>query len=392
MKITNRLVKIQDYIFSSLEETKNNLIDKGARIYDLSIGDPDLPTPDFIKDEFINRLSCEGYNKYPPYSGIIEFKRAVANYYRRKFDVELDYRDEVGVLIGSKEGIAHLFLALTDPSDYVLIPNPGYPVYLSCAQICGCMPYCMNLSQQNDYLPNIYSIYPEVARRAKMLIINYPNNPTGAVANYSFLKDVIKFGKRNDIAIINDSAYINIVNDEKYSISILQVDGAKDIAVEVGSLSKTYNMAGWRIGYIVGNREIIKKLMLIKNNFDSGVFIPVQYAAAEALNNGDKYIEYINKIYLERRKLVEYYLSNIGINIYNSNGTFYVWFKIPDGYKSEEFCKFLLSASNVLLTPGDAFGNIGEGYCRISLTKDLKTLEEAMIKMAKSLNDILIQI
>jgi LL-diaminopimelate aminotransferase len=285
-------------------------------------------------------------------------------------------------LIGSKEGIAHLFLALADNNDYVLIPDPGYPVYNAAAVIAGCSVYKMQLKAEDQYLPRLDNIFPEVAKRAKILIVNYPNNPTGAVASDEFYKGLIGFGKENDIVIVNDGAYMDICRDGTKPKSILQTTGAKDICVEFGTLSKSYNMTGWRIGYIAGNSEVIKKLMVIKTNFDSGQFGALQMAGVKALNEGAKIIKELNEIYELRRGVVIEKLKQLGIEAYNSKGAFYVWFKVPRGYKSEEFSNHVLEKTGVIITPGTTFGASGEGYCRISLTASLNRLEEAMYRIA----------
>ncbi|MDF2674008.1 MAG: aspartate/tyrosine/aromatic aminotransferase [Clostridiales bacterium] len=378
MKIVNRTSKLPPYVFSKIDEIKKKLISEGIDIIDIGIGDPDRPTPDFIVNSAIESIKNSAYHRYPPYYGLLEFKIAVAEYYKRKYNVELDHENEVAVLIGSKEGIAHLFLALADNNDYVLIPDPGYPVYNAAAVIAGCSVYKMYLKAEDQYLPRLDNIFPEVAKKAKILITNYPNNPTGAVATEEFYKNLIDFGKGNDIVIANDGAYMDICREGTESRSILQTPGAKDICVEFGTLSKAYNMTGWRIGYVVGNSEVIKKLMVIKTNFDSGQFCALQMAGVKALEEGDKTIEELNKIYELRRKIVIERLKKIGIEPYNSKGTFYVWFKVPRGYKSEEFSSLILEKTGVIITPGNTFGVSGEGYCRISLTVSLERLEEAM--------------
>lgn len=378
MKIVNRTARLPVYVFSRIDEIKRKLIAEGVDIIDIGIGDPDMPTPDFIVNEAIESIKNPDYHKYPPYNGLLEFKIAVAEYYKRKYGVELNYNNEIAALIGSKEGIAHLFLALTDNNDYVLIPDPGYPVYNSAAVIAGCNVYKMYLKPEDQYLPRLESIFPEVAKKAKLLIVNYPNNPTGAVASYEFYKNLISFGMENDIIIANDGAYMDICKEGVNPLSILQIPGAKKISVEFGTLSKSYNMTGWRIGYVVGNPQVIKKLMVIKTNFDSGQFGALQTAGIKALRDGDKTIDELNKIYELRRRIVIDRLMKMGLEAYNSKGTFYVWFRVPRGYKSQEFSTYVLEKAGVIITPGDTFGESGEGYCRISLTVNCEKLEEAM--------------
>ncbi|GFR35054.1 aminotransferase class I/II-fold pyridoxal phosphate-dependent enzyme [Thermobrachium celere] len=381
MKLSNRLNKVPKYIFSRLDELKAKYKEKGIKVIDLSIGDPDIETPEFVVDFLIESLKNQNYHKYPPYDGIEELKISIANYYKRRFNVDLNYKDEVAVLIGSKEGIAHMFLALTDINDYVIIPDPAYPVYRATANIAGCNVYTMPLIAKENYLPNLDNIYDEVKRKAKLLIVNYPNNPTGAVADVEFFKKLIDFGKQNDILIVNDAAYAEILETGRKPASILQVEGAKDISIEFGSLSKIFSMTGWRVGFVVGNREAISKIVSVKSNFDSGQFIPIQKAAAYALDFTDIYVDFINDIYNERRKIVVDVLRSKNLEVYDSKGTFYVWFKVPPNYNSEEFCSLILERAHVLITPGNAFGDRGEGYARISLTSSTKEIKQAMDKI-----------
>jgi LL-diaminopimelate aminotransferase len=370
---TNRLPM---YIFSKLESIKNELASKGIEIIDLSIGDPDMETPGFIVDGMIASLNASKQYSYPPYRGIDKFKMAVAEYYFINYGVELDYESEVAALIGSKEGIAHLILGMTDIGDYLILPDPSYPVYNASAVISGAKVHRISLEETNCYLPKLENIEKNIINHTKMLIVNYPNNPTGAIANSSFYEELIAFGKLNNIVIVNDGAYMDICNKAICPISVLQTKGAKDISVEFGTLSKSYNMTGWRIGFVVGNKEIINQLMLVKTNFDSGQFTAVQEAGVLALKYGKGTIATLNEIYDERRAIIVVALQSIGITVYNSLGTFYVWFKIPNKYTSEVFANKFLNEIGVLITPGNAFGNNGEGYCRISLTAHDEKLHE----------------
>ncbi|SKA92471.1 LL-diaminopimelate aminotransferase apoenzyme [Caloramator quimbayensis] len=378
MKFVNRTQKIPQYIFSKLDAVKKQLEQKGIEIIDLGIGDPDIPTPEVIVNSMGNYIKNPKNYKYPPYSGIDEFKKAVANYYNKNYNVDLDYNAEVAALIGSKEGIAHLFLSLTDIDDYVILPDPAYPVYQAAAIIAGCNIFKMPLKEENNYLPDLSNIDKEILKKAKILIVNYPNNPTGAVADEEFYRNLIRLGIENDIAIVNDGAYLQIYKSDIKPKSLLEIPYAKNIAVEFGSLSKSYNMSGWRLGYVAGSSEIIKKLMIIKTNFDSGQFSAIQQTGAYALNYVSDFSEYINEIYKDRRKIVEDKLKEKNYYVYDSKGTFYVWFKVPNNLSSEEFSKLVLEKTGVLITPGNAFGDFGEGYCRISLTVNKNKLIEAM--------------
>lgn len=381
MKIVNRTAKIPRYIFSKFDEVKKNLKEKGIKVIDLGIGDPDNPTPPLIVEEMAKCIKNYDNHKYPPYNGIDDFRKAVAEHYHNKYNVELDYQTEIAALIGSKEGLAHLFLALCDPGDYVLIPDPAYPIYQASSIIAGCSIYKMPLTEANNYLPNLNNIYPEVAKKAKVLVVNYPNNPTGAIANIEFFQKLIDFGKENNVVIVNDGAYMDIHKIGEMVPSLLQVPGSKDVGVEFGSLSKSFNMTGWRLGYVVGNKEVINKLVGIKTYFDSGQFPAIQQVGAYALRCGEESINTINKLYEHRRAIAVEKLEKKGFSVYESKGAFYIWLKVPKGYQSIEFSSLVLEKTGVLITPGNAFGSYGEGYCRISLTVDTKDLEEAMIRL-----------
>jgi LL-diaminopimelate aminotransferase len=368
VKATNKTNNLPIYIFSELEKVKKELIKKGIEVIDLSIGDPDMDTPEFIVEGMVDALLDKKNYNYPPYRGTDEFKKAVAEYYLINFGVELDYESEVAALIGSKEGIAHLILGMTDIGDYIILPDPSYPVYNASAVISGCKVHRINILEEDNYLPRLHGIENEIIEKSKMLIVNYPNNPTGAVANSDFYKELIEFGKHNNIVIANDGAYMDICSSGARPISLLMTEGAKDICVEFGTLSKSYNMTGWRIGFVVGNKEIINQLMLVKTNFDSGQFTAIQQAGSLALKNGKDIIDNLNELYEERRKILVNALKSIGIMVYDSLGTFYVWFKCPSNYSSFDITNIFLNEIGVLITPGAAFGNNGEGYCRISLT------------------------
>jgi LL-diaminopimelate aminotransferase len=384
VKATNKTSKLPMYIFSEIENIKSELVKKGIEIIDLSIGDPDMETPGFIVDGMIEALKDSKNYKYPPYWGIVEFKKAVAEYYYNNFGVELDYDCEVAALIGSKEGIAHLILGMTDIEDYIILPDPSYPVYNSSAIISGCRVHRINLYEADNYLPRLDSIEAAIIKKAKMLIVNYPNNPTGAVASSVFYKELIAFGKMNDIVIVNDGAYLDICNKKTSPISLLSTKGSKDIGVEFGTLSKSYNMTGWRIGFVVGNKEIINQLMLVKTNFDSGQFTAIQQAGILALKNGKLVRDNLNKIYDARRKVIAGALQSIGIKVYDSFGTFYVWFKVPANFSSEAMVNLFLNDIGVLITPGNAFGSNGEGYCRISLTAG----EDKLLEVSKRISNL----
>lgn len=383
MKEYARIRRIPKYMFSDLDKIKNKLQKEGREIIDISIGDPDLPTP-----EFIIRALQEGSedivnHRYPPYEGTYEFRKAVADYYKRRFNVDLDMNDEVAALIGSKEGITHLSLALVDEGDMAIVPDPAYPIYNSSIFLAGGIPCITPLTADNHFIPDLSIIDKNTAKKIKLMYINYPNNPTGAVSSLDSLKYIIEFARENEIIVCNDAAYNEIVFDNNKPVSILNIDGAKDVAVELCSLSKSYNMTGWRIGYAVGNKEVLKKLMVIKMNTDSGQFGAIQHAASAALNHGDHHIEYMKRLYKKRRDTVLSALRECGIEATIPEGSIYIWFKIPHKMRSEEYAAELIKKFGIIVTPGTAFGIFGEGYCRIALTVDEMTLKNAVRRMKK---------
>lgn len=382
MKEYGRLKNIPPYMFSGLDNLKNSLLNRGYDIIDLSIGDPDLPTPDFIVEALKRGADDCKNHRYPPYRGTREFREAVADYYRRRFGVLLDADCEVIALLGSKEGIAHLSLALIDEGDIAIVPDPSYPVYKSSVSIAGGEPHILCLTEEKGYFPDFDGIDEAIARKANLMFLSYPNNPTGTVCTKDFYIKAVEFARRYGIAIACDAAYNEIVFDGK-AMSILQVRGAKDVAVEFGTLSKTYSMTGWRIGYAVGNSELIRALAAIKENMDSGVFGAVQHAGAVALNQGDGYIEYMKGIYKKRRDMAVELLHDAGISFIKPMGGFYIWIRVPEGYTSYEYASMLAEKCGVVITPGAAFGRYGEGYCRLSLTTGEDKLSEALYRMGR---------
>lgn len=381
MKINNRLNSIGEYHFKKIDEIKYKLESEGINVINLGIGDPDLPTDNRILDALIQGFNSKDFNKYPPYDGIRELKVGIINYYKKVYGVKLK-EDEVVILIGSKEGISNLIPAVCDFKDYALIPDPAYPVYEICSKLWGVETYKFPLTKNSDYLPKLEFIPQNIVRSSKLIVINYPNNPTGAVANHVFYKEIIKFAEKNNIVLCNDGAYNEIIEENKEPLSLMQFDYKKR-CIEFGSFSKTYNMTGFRLGYAVGNREIIKALIKIKSNVDSGQFIPIQLAGIEALKIKREYINGIRSIYDERRKIVENILNNKNISFFRTKGTFYLWCKVPRKYSTNEFCEELLRDNKIIVTPGSNFGSLGDGYFRISLTTDKKILAEAINKIKK---------
>lgn len=381
MKKCCRIERMPRYMFSDLDSIKNKMLKEGRDVIDISVGDPDLPTPGFIIDALKDASEDRRYHRYPPYEGTFEFKKAVADYYKRRFNVSLDAESEVIALIGSKEGITHLSLALLDEGDIAIVPDPGYPIYAISAHIAGATPHAVHLKRENNFLPDICEIDECTQKLAKLMFINYPNNPTGAVCSLDSMRNIIEFARKNDIIVCNDAAYNEIVFDNNKPVSLLNVIGAKEYGVELGTLSKSYNMTGWRIGYAVGNSDALKKMMAIKVNTDSGQFGAIQHAASEALNKGDGHILYMNEIYRKRRNKAAALLKGIGIDVYMPQGSIYLWFKVPCGYTSEKFASELIEKCGVIVTPGTAFGAFGEGFCRAALTVDDGDFEKAVSRM-----------
>lgn len=368
MKQARRLDNAPPYLFVEIEANIRKAQAMGVDVISLGIGDPDIPTPEFIVEKMQEALRNPVYHAYPEYSGCLEFRTAVCRYYKRRFGVDLDPETEVVALLGSKEGIAHIFFALVNDCDFTLVPDPQYPVYKLASALTGGVPYPMPLLRENAYLPDLSLIPKEVARRSKILFVNYPNNPTGTVADLAFYQQVVDYGLENDIVVCNDNAYSEFTYDGITAPSILQAKGAMETAVEFHSLSKSYNMTGWRIGFAVGCREAIAKLKKMKENIDSGVFTAIQIAGIEALDNGDAFVKTMREVYTRRRDLALSCLHSLGLEFEVPKGAFYVWVKVPQGYTSKSFTARLLDQTGVVVAPGSGYGEYGEGYFRISLT------------------------
>lgn len=384
-ELSERLRKLPPYLFAEIDEMKRQKEKEGVKVIDFGVGDPDIPTPRHIVEAMQKAVEKPENHKYPSYEGMLSFRQAVAEFYRRRKGVQLDPEKQVISLIGSKEGIAHLPLAFVNDGDYVLVPDPGYPVYFASTLLADGVPYRIPLKKENGFLPDFESIPDEVARKAKILFLNYPNNPTTAVAEKEFIKSAVDFCKDNGIILAHDFAYGEITFDGYRAKSFLEVDEAFEVCIEFNSLSKTYNMTGWRIGFAVGNEDILKGLLKVKTNVDSGVFQAVQEAAIVALTGSDECIERNCKIYRERRDVLIRGLQEIGLNLEKPKATFYVWCEVPEGYTSIEFTKKLLNEAGILVTPGVGFGEYGEGFVRFALTRDVKVIEEA-IERLKNIN------
>ncbi len=355
------------YLFAEIDERKRETEKKGVDIIDFGIGDPDLPTPPHIVEAVCNAAKDPSNHRYPSYEGMLSFREAVATWYKQRKHIELDAADEVLTLIGSKEGIAHSAFAFLNPGDIALVPDPAYPVYNNAAIMANSRPYSVPLTEEHGFKPDLERIDNEVARKAKIMFLNYPNNPTAATAEKSFFKEVVDFAHDYGIIILHDNPYSELTFDGYEAPSFLAVDGARDVGVEFGSLSKTYNMTGWRIGFVFGNAEIIKGLKLVKTNVDSGAFQAVQIAGIAALTGPQDCIKQNVAIYKERRDLLADGLRSSGIELEKPKATFYIWAKVPPGFSSIQFSMFLLERTGVVVTPGIGFGEAGEGFVRFSL-------------------------
>ncbi|MDI6640920.1 MAG: LL-diaminopimelate aminotransferase [Elusimicrobiota bacterium] len=377
---SNRLKKLPSYLFIEIDRKKKELESSGADIISLGVGDPDLPTPEHIVKAAQEALTNTAYHQYPFGPGTAIFRQAIAKWYKSRFDVELNPEEEIHALIGSKEGLAHLPLAVVNPGEYVLVPDPGYPVYRASVIFAGAKPYPMPLISKNNFIPELTKIPKSILAKTRLMFLNYPNNPTGVTATRKFFVDVVRFAKRYNIIVAHDIAYSEIYFDEENPpISFLSTPGAKDVGVEFHSLSKTYNMTGWRCGWVSGNSQIVKALSKVKDNFDSGVFAAIQHAAVVALTSSQDCVEEMRKIYKLRRDTLVSGLSKIhNWKVKLPKTTFYVWAEIPKKYTSIEVTEKLLTEANVLATPGVGMGKYGEGYVRFALTVDIKRIEEAV--------------
>jgi LL-diaminopimelate aminotransferase len=378
-----RIDQIPPYLFAEIDKKKQEMRKKGVDLIDLGIGDPDLPTPKLIIERLKTAAENPRNHRYPSYEGMIEFRTAVAQWYAKRFDVHLDPETEVLSLIGSKEGIAHIPLAFVNPGDYTLVPSPGYPVYRVSTLFAGGIPYFLTLRKENGFLPKLSEIPQEVAKKTKLLFINYPNNPTSAIAEKSFFEEVVAFARRYEIIVCHDAAYSEIAFDGYQPPSFMEVEGAKEVGIEFHSLSKTFNMTGWRIGFAVGHAEIVSALGRIKTNIDSGIFQAIQEAGTEALNHFDTPFPEIIQIYERRRDILVKGLREIGLEVDLPKATFYVWFQVPRGYTSAQFASFLIEKAGIVATPGNGFGEAGEGYIRMALTVDEKRIKEAIERLKK---------
>jgi LL-diaminopimelate aminotransferase len=376
-----RIQQLPPYLFARIEQKIEELKAMGKDVISLGIGDPDTPTPDLVIEELCRQAHFPEHHRYPSSVGMLQFRQAVADWYSQRFNVDLDPRSEIVTLIGSKEGIAHINLCYVNPGDYNLVPDPGYPVYGIGTLLAGGQVYPMPLLEEGGFLPDFSRIPEDTAAKAKLMFLNYPNNPTGAEASLEFFQEAVDFAREYDLIICHDAAYSEIYFGSDKPPSILEVKGAKDVAIEFNSLSKPYNMTGWRIGWAAGNSRVIDALGRIKSNMDSGQFQAVQAAGMAALKHAGENVVKMRRIYAERAKIVVDFLKEIGWNVKQPEATFYMWLPVPEGYTSTSFAEYVLEKSAVVLTPGNGYGKYGEGYFRISLTIETERLREAMERL-----------
>ena len=389
LQIADRIASLPPYPFAKLDKLKAEELQKGRKLISLSIGDPDLPTPDFIIDRLVQAAKNPANHQYPSYWGMGSFRRTVSQWFQGRFNVKLDPETEVLTLIGSKEGIAHLPIAFVNPGESTLVPNPGYPVYSVATKFVGGVPLEFTLNAAQGFLPDFSAIETLIrgGKRIRLWFLNYPNNPTAATASLDVFKEIVAFAKKHDIIVCHDHAYSEIYFDGVRPPSILEVAGAKDIACEFHSLSKTFNMTGWRIGFFVGNRAIVDGLARVKTNMDSGVFNACQEAGAAALMQGDSFCESLRQIYQERRDILVPALQSAGLECSMPKGTFYVWCRLPQDqtWTAESYVTHLIQNKGIVATPGTAFGTAGEGFVRLTLCSDKAVLKQVAEALRSSL-------
>jgi LL-diaminopimelate aminotransferase len=378
MKLAKRLNRLPPYLFVEITQKIAELRARGEDIISFAIGDPDLPTPSHIIEYMCQAARDPTNHRYPETAGLPKLRQAIAEWYKKRFGVTLDPDREVLPLIGSKEGIGHIALCFIEPGDLALVPDPGYPPYSLGTILAGGEPYFMPLKEENNFLPNFEAIPDRVANKAKLMWLNYPNNPTGAIASLDFFERAAHFAQKYNLAICHDAAYTEVVFDGYKPPSFMQIPEAKEIGVEFHSLSKTYHMTGWRIGMVVGNANMIRALFQVKSNLDSGIPQAIQYAAVEALCGSQEHIAERNAIFQRRRDKLVKVLNEIGLKARIHKATFYVWAKVPQGYTSVDFTKTLLDEAKIAVTPGIGYGKEGDGYIRLSLTISDDRLEQGM--------------
>ena len=382
MKFASRIGRVPPYPFVEISRKIAARKADGIDVISFGIGDPDIPTPDFVVDALRDAALDPPNHRYPESDGLPEFKSAVADWYSRRFGVALDADTEVLSLIGAKEGIGHASLCFIEPGAVALVPDPGYPVYAVGAMFAGGESYFMPLERENGFLPDLDAIPEDVARRATLMWLNYPNNPTGAVAEADYFRTAIDFARRNDIALLHDACYSEVAYDGYRPISFLEVEGAKEVGLEFHSLSKSYNMTGWRLGMAVGNAEMIDSLMVVKSNLDSGVPQAIQQMGMAAMAKPPESVDERNEVYKRRRDVVCAALNAIGLAVEPPAASLYIWAPVPEGYESAGFAEAVLEGCDIVVSPGSSYGSHGEGYIRLSLTLSDADLDRAVDRLA----------
>lgn len=380
----DRLKALPQYVFARLDELKANARAQGVDLIDLGMGNPDGATPQPVVDAAQRALQDVKNHGYPPFEGTASFRTAITDWYQRHYDVQLDPDGEALPLLGSKEGLTHLALAYINPGDTILVPSPSYPPHFRGPLLAGADLYPLMLSAEKDWLIDLGAIPDEVAQRAKILYFNYPSNPTTATAPREFFEEVVAFARKHEILLVHDQAYAELAFDGYQPTSLLEIPGAKDIGVEFHTLSKTYNMAGWRIGFVVGNRHVIQGLRTLKTNLDYGLFSALQAAAETALRLPEPYIQEVRDRYRMRRDFLIEGLGKLGWTIPKPSATMYLWVPCPIGQTSTDFALSVLQTTGVVVTPGNAFGTGGEGYVRVSLIAECDRLQEALDRLAQA--------
>ncbi|MEW6182372.1 MAG: LL-diaminopimelate aminotransferase [Bacillota bacterium] len=387
-EVAQRVKSLPPYLFARIEQLIDQKKAAGVDIISLGIGDPDEPTPEHICAEASRQVHVRENHQYPSSVGMLSFREAVARWYNGRFGVNLEPKTEVVSLIGSKEGIAHVAWCYVNPGDTVLVPDPGYPVYAGGTILAGGIPYLMPLLPENRFLPRLEDIPGETARKAKIMFLNYPNNPTAAVADKGFFENVVAFAREYDILVCHDAAYIDVAYEGYRPPSFLETQGAKDVGIEFCSVSKPYNMTGWRCGWAAGRRDAVEVLGRLKSNIDSGIFQAIQFAATAALTGDQECVAKTNALYQKRRDTAVAALREMGWHIDPPMATFYLWLPVPKGQTAESFAEYLIDNAGVVITPGTGYGKYGDGYYRISLTIAGNRLREAMTRMKRILGKI----
>ena len=382
MKFASRIEKVPPYLFVGISRKIAEKRAQGIDVISFGIGDPDIPTPENVVEKLREAALDSPNHRYPETDGLPEFRQAVADWYQRRFGISVHPDKETLPLIGAKEGIGHAALCFIEPGDIALVPDPGYPVYSVGTWFAGGECHWMPLLEENGWMPDLDAISDDVADKAKVIWLNYPNNPTGAIADAGYFAKVVDFAKAHDIAVMHDASYSEVAFDGYRPISFLETPGAIDVGVEFHSLSKSYNMTGWRLGMAVGNEDIISALMVIKSNLDSGVPNAIQYMGMEAMELSQNAIDERNAIYEHRRDRVVQTLRDIGLDAIPPKASLYVWTRIPEGFTSAEFTALLLDEADIVVTPGNGYGEYGEGYIRLSLTINDEDMEKGLARLS----------